>query len=58
MKLLAQCISWGALAGLAGAAGLFYADRLTLAGTQRWMLLATVLWFTTAPLWMEHKAGE
>ena len=58
MKTLAQCVSWCALAGLACAAGLFFVDRLDLAATKQWMLLATVLWFATAPLWMEHKAGD
>lgn len=56
MQLVAQCISWAALAGLASAAGLFYADCMTLAEAQRWMLALTVVWFAVTPLWMEHKA--
>jgi hypothetical protein len=29
-------------------------DRLTLDETKLWMLAATCVWFTTAPLWMDR----
>jgi hypothetical protein len=58
MKRLAQILSGLALAGTVVPPGLFFADHLPLAATQRWMLAATVLWFLVTPLWMEHKATD
>ncbi len=55
MKLVAQILSAIALTGTIGPAVLFFADRLDLAQAQRWMLIASMLWFITAPIWMEHK---
>jgi hypothetical protein len=56
MKRIALIISWLALAGTLTPPCLFFADRLDLAATQQWMLLATVVWFLATPVWMEHKA--
>jgi hypothetical protein len=58
VKTIAQCLSWCSLVGVAAAAWLFFADHIDLAATKRWMLVATVVWFIAAPLWMEHKARE
>jgi len=55
MKLIAQIVSGIALLGTIAPPVLFFNDRLDLAGTQRWMLVGTILWFVTAPIWMEHK---
>lgn len=33
---------------------LFYVDRMTLDQMKLWMLIATVVWFVTAPIWMEE----
>ena len=57
-RRVAQTLSVIALVGTLGPACLFFADRLSLAGTQQWMLAATVLWFITTPLWMEHGAKD
>lgn len=56
MKRIAQILSGLALLGTIGPPVLFFNDQLDLASAQRWMLIATVLWFGTAPVWMEHKA--
>lgn len=55
MKRVAQILSWIALVGTIGPAILFFADRVDLPQAQNWMLIATVLWFVTAPIWMEQK---
>lgn len=55
MKRIAQIISGLALAGTILPPCLFFADKLSLAATQQWMLGATVVWFIATPFWMEHK---
>jgi len=37
---------------------LFFADRLSLAETKGWMLAAMLLWYLSAPLWMQIKPTE
>jgi hypothetical protein len=56
MKKVAQLVSWLALAGTILPPLLFAADSVNLDQVKLWMLAATVLWFVTAPIWMEHKA--
>jgi hypothetical protein len=58
MKRLAQILSVVALIGTLIPPSLFFADRLSLATMQQWLLGATVLWFVATPLWMEHKATD
>jgi hypothetical protein len=58
MKRLAKAISCLALAGTLLPPVLFFADHLSLAAMQSWMLAAALVWFASAPFWMEHKAGE
>lgn len=55
---LGQLLSALALLGTIVPPCLFFADRLTLPALMPWMLGATVLWFASAPLWMEHKATD
>lgn len=55
MKRIAQVISIIALVGTILPPCLFFADKLSLAATQQWMLGATVVWFIATPFWMEHK---
>ncbi|MCX7008263.1 MAG: hypothetical protein NTY53_13620 [Kiritimatiellaeota bacterium] len=57
-KRIGQLLSALALAGTIVPPCLFFADKLTLAAMQPWLLGAAVLWFVTAPLWMEHKATD
>jgi hypothetical protein len=55
MTTAARLLSWLALAGTIGPAMLFFGGQITLDETKSWMLAATVLWFATAPLWMDRK---
>ncbi len=55
MKRLAQIVSGVALAGTLVPPCLFFVGALDLAAMQRWMLDAAILWFISAPFWMEHK---
>ncbi len=56
MKRIAQIISYVALAATLLPAVLFFADRIELPLAQLWLLVAALVWFATAPFWMEHKA--
>ena len=57
MRIIAQIISWLALAGSILPALLFYVDRMTLPEVKLWMLISTAVWFVATPLWMERKVG-
>jgi hypothetical protein len=57
MITAARLVSWLALVGTIGPAMLFFAGQVTLEQTQSWMLASTVLWFATAPLWMDRRAA-
>jgi hypothetical protein len=58
MKRAAQIVSYLGLAATLLPPMLFFADRIDLPTTRACMLAAAVLWFITAPFWMEHKATE
>ena len=58
MKRAAQIISYLALVATLLPAVLFFADRIGLPLAKAWMLIAALVWFVTAPLWMEHKATD
>ncbi len=58
MKRIAQVISYLTLAATLLLAALFFTDRIELPLAQRCMLVAALVWFATAPLWMEHKATD
>jgi hypothetical protein len=53
MRALLQVISWVALAGSILPAMLYINDAMALGAVKTWMLLSTVVWFATAPLWMK-----
>ena len=55
MRLTVQIISWLALAATLVPAFLYLASSLDLAQVKTWMLVATVVWFATVPLWMGRK---
>jgi hypothetical protein len=57
MKRIAQLLSFLALVGTLLAPLLFFADAVSLAAMQRWLLVAAILWFVATPFWMEHKAS-
>jgi hypothetical protein len=55
MRLIVQIISWLALAATLTPAVLYLAGGLDLAQAKTWMLVATVVWFASVPLWMGRK---
>jgi hypothetical protein len=56
MRRLAQFLSVAALVGTVLPAALLYADTIDLPQLKRWMLAAGVLWFGSAPVWLERRA--
>lgn len=55
MKNIVQIISWIALVGIIVPPLAFLMGRMELSSTKIWMLVATVVWFVTVPLWMGRK---
>jgi hypothetical protein len=55
MTAAARIVSLLALAATIAPALLFFNGRATLEEVKLWMLLATVVWFLTAPLWMDRN---
>ena len=60
MKIIAQIISWICLVVLIAPSVLYLAGKMTdLNQVKRLMLLATIVWFITAPVWMlSQKSAE
>ena len=50
-----QIISWVALAGSLLPAVLYMSDVMTLGAVKNWMLISTIVWFATTPLWMDKR---
>lgn len=57
MKTLATIISWIALAGNIVPALLYLTGQMELPRVKTCMLIATVVWFATVPLWMGRKTS-
>ena len=55
---LARIASWLALAATLVPPILFFYDWMTLDQTKLWMVIATMGWFATAPIWMERPRPE
>jgi len=55
MRTAARLVSALALLGTIVPAVLFMTDRVTLESVQLWMLIATVAWFASTPLWMDRS---
>ena len=53
-----RVLSWLALAVTIVPSILFFYGRMTLDQTKLWMFIATVVWFATAPVWMERQQSE
>jgi hypothetical protein len=53
-----RILSWLALVGTMAPAVLLFYGRMTHDQTRLWMLIATVVWFATAPVWMERQQSE
>jgi hypothetical protein len=58
MRLVFQLVSWVALAATALAPVLFLVGQLSLPRSKLVMLLATIVWFATVPLWMDRPKGD
>jgi hypothetical protein len=58
MRKLAQIISWLALVGVIVPSLLYLGGRMTLPAVKLWMLVFTMVWFVTVPIWMERKPEE
>ncbi len=57
MRPIAKIISWIALAATIAPALLYLSGNMDIAPVKTWMLVATVAWFVTVPLWMDRKAS-
>lgn len=57
MQAIAKAISYLALAGIVVPPVLYLTDSLSLSAVKLWLLVATVVWFATVPLWMGRKSG-
>lgn len=55
MRILAQIISWISLVGVIAPSCLYLAGSMTLDSVKLWMLVFTILWFVTVPIWMDRK---
>ena len=55
MKTILKITSFAALAGTVTMAIGFFADSLTLERAKVGLLVCALVWFGTAPFWMEHK---
>lgn len=54
MKTVAQIVSWLALAAVFVPSIAFLAGAMPLSAVKTWMLVATIVWFASAPLWMDR----
>ena len=55
MKTLTQIISWLALAATIVPPVLYLGGGMELDRVKVWMLIATIVWFVTVPLWMGRE---
>ena len=55
MKSVFSIISYAALALLTVPSMLYFAGKMELDSMKLLMLIATVVWYITTPLWMEKK---
>ena len=55
MKKIAEIISYLSLALVVVAPSLFYAEKITLVANKQLMLVATIVWFASALLWIGRK---
>ena len=57
MKLIAQVVSWLALAATLVPSVLYLSGNVDLSQVKNWMLAATVVWFVAVPWWMGRKTA-
>jgi hypothetical protein len=58
MQLILKLLSYLALAALFAAPVLYFTGSLAKPPMQATMLIATLLWFATAPFWMGRKETD
>jgi hypothetical protein len=58
MVLVVKLISWISLVALIAPAILFLAGRMELDQVKLIMLMATIVWFVSTPLWMWKGKGK
>jgi hypothetical protein len=58
MQLILKTLSYLALAALFTAPALYFVGTIPKPPMQTAMLLATALWFSTAPFWMGRKSKD
>jgi hypothetical protein len=54
MRTVAQIISWLSLIGTLVPSIAYLAGSLSLDAVKVWMLVCTVVWFVTVPIWMDR----
>lgn len=57
-RALPALAAMASLAGIFLAAALVFNGALSLGAAKKWMLVATILWFVTAPIWLLRREGE
>jgi hypothetical protein len=55
MKLVLKIVSWMALALLVVSPLLFYSEKISLEQNKVLLLVATIIWFATAPFWILRR---
>ncbi|MCK5676497.1 MAG: hypothetical protein KAH99_05730 [Verrucomicrobia bacterium] len=55
MKKIAEIISYLALILVVAAPSLFYAEKISLQANKQLLLLATIVWFASALLWIGRE---
>ena len=55
MKTLLQCVSFGGLAAMFGAALAVFNGALSREAYYLWALGGTLAWFGTVPFWMKRR---
>jgi hypothetical protein len=58
MRKITQIISWLSLVALMVPPILYMTDSMQLPAIKTWMLVFSVVWFVTVPLWMDRKAAN
>ncbi|MGB9603026.1 MAG: hypothetical protein ACP5MG_05725 [Verrucomicrobiia bacterium] len=58
MRIVLQIVSALAVVGLLSAPILFFNDLLTRDRVNTLLLICTLLWFISAPFWMERKENN
>ena len=55
MKKIAEIISYLALVMVVAAPSLFYAEKISLQANKQLLLVATIVWFASALLWIGRE---